>query len=200
MAKVCFVISPLGAPRSLARTRADYVLDTYINPACREAGYEALRADQGIVGHIVKGTTNALKNAPMAVAYMGPGPEAPGDGPVSWNANVMIEIGYRLASRLPLIFLCDQDSRGDLPELPLNLRTLGMIALPRPDPKNSKWADNDPQETVKCLVRQIQEEEQAVRILDSMHPVAAINAANRQVTAPSNLYYTAASVTANDLF
>src|SRR5262245_3616030 len=200
MARVCFVISPMGASKSPIRLRADYVLETYIKPACREVGYDALRADQGIGRHIVMGTTTALQYAPMAVAYMGPGPDASCEGPICWNANVMIEIGYRLASRLPLIFLCDQDPEGGLPDLPMNLRTLNMIPLPRPDSHNPRWVDAHPRETIDTLIRQFQEEEQAPRILDSMHPVAAINAASRQVKTPNNLYYTAASDVANDLF
>lgn len=200
MSKICFVISPMGPPKSPVRIRADYVLETYIKPACREAGYEAQRADQGIGRNIVKGTTTALQNAPMAIAYMGSGPDASNGGANCWNANVMIEIGYRLASRQPLIFLCDQNVDGDLPELPMNLRILNVIGLPRPDPKNPKWVDAHPQETVESLIRGFQEEEQAGRILDSMHPVAAINAASSQVRTAKNLYYTAASDVANDLF
>ena len=203
MSKVCFVISPLGAERSPVRKRADYVLETYIQPACERAGYDAVRADGGVGRDIVMGTTTALQNAPMAVAYLGPTPDSvPGsrEGTGCWNANVMIEIGYRLASRLPLIFLCDQNAQGDVPELPLNLSTLKVIPLPRPDPKDPRWVDAEPQESVDNLVRQFRDEEQAGRILDSMHPVAAINAANAQLSTPNSLYYTAASDAADDVF
>ena len=95
------------------RKRADYVLETYITPACERASHDPVRADGDTGQNIVDGTTTALQNAPMTVAYMGPAPNsacASGEGPGCWNANVMIEIGYRLASRLPLIFLCDQAS------------------------------------------------------------------------------------------
>jgi hypothetical protein len=168
MSKVCFVISPLGAERSPVRKRADYVLENYIQPACERAGYDAVRADGGVGRDIVMGTTTALQNAPMAVAYLGPTPDsATGsrEGAGCWNANVMIEIGYRLASRLPLIFLCDQNSQGDVPELPLNLSTLKVIPLPRPDPKDPRWVDAEPQESVDNLVRQFRDEEQAGRTL-----------------------------------
>jgi hypothetical protein len=203
MSKVCFVISPLGPHNSATRKRADYVLNTYIAPACERAGYDPVRADGGVGRDIVMGTTTALQNAPMAVAYLGPTPDSvPGsrEGAGCWNANVMIEIGYRLASRLPLIFLCDQNSQGDVPELPLNLSTLKVIPLPRPDPKDPRWVDAEPQESVDNLVRQFRDEELAGRILDSMHPVAAINAANAQLTTPNSLYYTAASDAADDVF
>ena len=42
MSKVCFVISP-----------------------CKEAGYDALRAERGVGRDIVTGTNTALQNAPM---------------------------------------------------------------------------------------------------------------------------------------
>jgi TIR domain len=203
MSKVCFVISPMGPKGSPVRERADYVLDTYIKPACRETGYDALRADAGFGRDIVRGTTTALENAPLAVAYMGPiadSEAASRERTGCWNANVMIEIGYRLASRLPLIFLCDRNSEGNLPELPMNLKALSVIDLPRPDPGNPSWADSNSQETVDSLIKQIKEEEQERRILDSVHPVAAINAASAQLSTASNLYYTAASDLADDVF
>jgi hypothetical protein len=199
MSKVCFVISPLGPEDSVTRKRADYVLETYIIPACERASYDPVRGDHDTGQNIVEGTNTALNNAPMAVAYMGPGPD-PASGEGCWNANVMIEIGYRLASRLPLIFLCDQNSKGNVPDLPLNLQNLRVIGLPRPDPSDRKWVDPCPGRIVDRLVRQFRNEEQAGRILDSMHPVAAINAASAQFESPSNLYYTAASECADDVF
>jgi TIR domain len=203
MSKLCFVISPMGPSRSATRIRADYVFNTYIAPACKLTKFEARRADGGVGQNIVSGTNTALQNAPMAVAYMGPTPDsapASREGTGCWNPNVMIEIGYRLASRLPLIFLCDQNSDGRLPDLPLSLATLNVIGLPRPDPQDPNWVDTNAQEIVGSLIKQIKEEEQRRRILDSMHPVAAINAASAQLTTPGNLYYTAASEFADDVF
>jgi hypothetical protein len=112
----------------------------------------------------------------------------------------MIEIGYRLASRLPLIFLCDLNSQGNVPDLPLNLQVLRVIGLPHPDPSDRRWVDPQPQRTIDRLVRRFRDEEEAGRILDSMHPVAAINAANAHIESPGNLYYTAASDVADDVF
>jgi TIR domain len=204
MSKVCFVISPMGPRGSPVRERADYVLETYIKPACRQTGYDALRADAGVGRDIVMGTNSALQNAPLAVAYMGrPTAESV---PTSrerascWNANVMLEIGYRLASRLPLIFLCEQNSDGDLPDLPMNLRVRNVIGLPRPDGDNPRGVDLETKETVDTLIARIRDEEQAARLLDSVHPLAAINAANSQAAEADNLFYTAASLAANSLF
>lgn len=203
MSRACFVISPMGDDNSPVRERADYVLDTYIRPACKLAKYNAVRADRGIGRDIVKGTTTALQNAPMAIAYMGPIPEpvsASHDSKGCWNANVMIEVGYRLASRLPLIFMCDQNSKGGLPELPLVLSTQRVTLLARPDPRNPNWVDPNLQQVVNDLVRQMQIEAEENRTLESLHPVATITADDRQNTAPDHLYYTTASDAANDLF
>jgi hypothetical protein len=193
MSKVCFVISPMGPKGTRTRVRADYVLATYIRAACKETGYEDYRADRGVGRDIVMGTNTALQNAPMAVAYMGRAHE-----PTScWNANVMVEIGYRLASRLPLIFLCDE---GDLQELPLNLEHRNVIGLPSPNPEDPGWVDSKRKETVDSLIEQIRHEELQGRFLDSVHPLAAINAAQSDARNPDNLFYTGASLAANDLF
>ena len=64
MDKVCFVISPMGDIGSPTRIRADYVLETYIKPACEETGYEAVRADHQDTLNMVQGiTTGAPKCA-----------------------------------------------------------------------------------------------------------------------------------------
>jgi TIR domain len=75
-----------------------------------------------------------------------------------------------------------------------------VIGLPRLNPANGGWIDAQRQRTVDRLTKQIREEEQAMRLLDSAHPLAAINAANSQAEGPDNLLYTAASVAANRLF
>jgi TIR domain len=200
--RVCFVISPTGPNRAAPmKKRRDYVIENYINPALEKADYEPLRVDR--VGRdIIQGTTTALENAPMAVAYMGPIPgsgSSSKDGAPCWDANVMIEIGYRLASRLPLILLCDQDADGARPDLPLTLQTERVIELPCPDPDNPKW-DNDAKNIVNALVSQFDQQEQEGRILVSSHAIAAINAANISGRSVDNLLYTAASQPADNLF
>ena len=42
----CFVLSPIGEAGSDIRKRSDQVLKHVIEPACKLAGYKALRADQ----------------------------------------------------------------------------------------------------------------------------------------------------------
>ena len=65
MNKICFVISPMGDTNSPTRIRANYVLQTYIEPACLKAGYQAVRADHQEVQNMVEGITTSLQNAPL---------------------------------------------------------------------------------------------------------------------------------------
>lgn len=203
MEKVCFLISPMGEDGSPTRVRADFVLETYVRPACQMTGYRPVRADHGVGQDIVKGVTTALQNAPMAIAYMGATPDCLTDcrGSAYWNANVMIEVGYRLASRLPLIFMCDRDARGAMPDLPLTLKTLNVISLPTPPPNAPpNWSDAKAFAIVQRLVGQIQEAEAEPRFLDSMHGLASIHATNKDTQKPEDLYYSAASEYAVNLF
>ena len=42
----------------------------------------------------------------------------------------MLEVGVRLASRLPIVFACDYTARGEIPELPLSLNSLAVTGCP----------------------------------------------------------------------
>jgi hypothetical protein len=204
--KVCFIISPMGGMYSAVRKRADYVYGTYIEPACNLTDYQAHRADQGVGDDIIAGTTTTLENAPMAIAYMGrtDGTDpAAKEGKANWNANVMIEIGYRLASRLPLIFLCDENSQGDVPsDLPFNLVTKSVITLPL-EHAETPQRDNRTKDIISKLKNQIIAQEKRRRNLVCEHAVAAINGDNagRELkNHPERLLYTMASERANELF
>ena len=204
MNKICFVISPMGDTNSPTRIRANYVFQTYIKPACLKTGYQAVRAEHQEVQNIVEGITTSLQNAPLAIAFLGfPVGDASGCGGASfWNANVMIEIGYRTASRLSLILISDRDGTGKKPEYPLSLSTLRIMLLPGPGngPTPHDWVDSAPGETSEELVGMIKAEEKRVRLLDCKHPMASINASHRDTEDPEDLLYTAASLAAEKLF
>jgi hypothetical protein len=82
----------------------------------------------------------------------------------------------------------------------MNLRALSVIDLPRPAPGNPAGDDIRARSVVDRLISQLKDQEQAGLILDSMHPVASINAASAQAATPNNLLYTAASEVADELF
>ena len=201
MSKVCFVISPMGAIHSPRRIRADYVLNNYITPACAIAGYTPILAGQ-TGQNILQGTTNALMNAPMVIAYLGSpmdffSPQA--ETTRFWSANVMIEVGCRIAWKLPVIFMCDIDPvGGDMPQLPMILSHLDVIGVSIPDDKAYK--SETPVTTVNTIVKQLKDAEKGNRHIDSMHAVATINAASRNTQEAKNLFYAGASKKAEELF
>ena len=119
--KPCFIISPMGQTSSPVRKRAEEIFKNYIEPVCKATGYFPVRSGPTLGGSIINGITNALNCAPMTIAYLGGLP---------WNPNVMIEVGYRLNTNLPLVYLCDQDDSGnDLP-LPFHFQGQWVVSLP----------------------------------------------------------------------
>lgn len=92
----CFVISPID-------DRNPRIVDVFTNlitPACEKLGFKARRADQIPGGERMTVITKYLSSAPIAVAYLGqPAPH--------WNADVMLEVGYRFATQRPLVMISE---------------------------------------------------------------------------------------------
>ena len=61
--KICFVIQPMGTYGSETRRRSEHVLETYIHPACKQAGYDPKPSTQLSAGRIGSGIINALSCA-----------------------------------------------------------------------------------------------------------------------------------------
>ena len=121
--KACFVISPIGTPTGETRRRGDYVLKTFIKPACLQAGYDAKRSDSLKDPDISRAIRDSLLGSPMAIAYLGSRfnclAQTNGCSTIpAWNDNVMVEVGYRLAAQLPLLLVCDDPSTGGNLDLP----------------------------------------------------------------------------------
>ncbi len=140
----------------------------------------------------------------MTVAFMGSShcDASECGGANFWNANVMIEIGSRIASRLPYVLVSDRDFRGRRPEFPLSLSTLNVTVLPGPasGPTPYNWVDPAPDAIVQEIRRKIEIEQKRIRSLDCKHSLASINASSRDTSMPESLLYTAASAAAEDLF
>ncbi|HKM53609.1 MAG TPA: hypothetical protein VJY33_09360, partial [Isosphaeraceae bacterium] len=119
--KLCFIICPTGHVSASTKKRAVEVYRDYIESACKETGCFPVHSGPELGANRIKGITNALSCAPMAIAYMGSEP---------WNADVMTEVGYRLSTKLPLVYLCDQDEHGDNPELPILFESSWIVSLP----------------------------------------------------------------------
>ena len=180
--KPCFIISPMGKPASPVRKRSEEVFKNYIEPVCKASGYFPVRPDPTLGGSIIKGITNALNCAPMTIAYLGGPP---------WNPNVMIEVGYRLYTQLPLVYLCDQDDSGDELPLPFHFQGQWVVYLPVSGIDAGK---------IEELIEVIRTSEREPRHLQWLSPIALINVRNRDTTSEHNMLFTAASESAEELF
>lgn len=110
-----YVISPIDSPQTKTRKRADIVLGLLKKAVDFE--YDVRRADETNDGTRLTDTMlKHITTAPMCAAFLGSPP---------WNANVMFEIGYRLALKKPLLILSLDDI-----SLPFDLRDFNQLRLP----------------------------------------------------------------------
>lgn len=134
----CFVISAIDTDDE----RLANVMQELIVPACSKAGLQAQVADQLSGANRWQTITQALADAPMVVAYLG---AASADG--TFNSNVMIEVGYRLATDKPLVLLREQSPGAAPAVLPFDLRNRNVIPV-----------TEDPGQTVEKVVAEIKSE------------------------------------------
>jgi hypothetical protein len=151
MKKHAFVIQAVGQENSDTRTRADRVLASIIKPACDATGYEAVRADQLMAKTIAEPIISALNTHPLAIADLGAPP---------WNPNVLTEIGFRLATGRPIVFLADADPKSDI--MPLHLRNVRIRQINSAEPAPAD---------VEALVGFITEHGSTVQSWESDYPV-----------------------------
>lgn len=91
--QVCFVISPIGDEGSDQRLHADLVLGSLIEPALRELGLEAVRADKISKPGLITGQViDHLTRARMVIADLS-----------FANPNVYYELALRHAIRRPVV-------------------------------------------------------------------------------------------------
>jgi class 3 adenylate cyclase len=120
--ELCFVICPLGEDQP----RVAQVFDRLITPACASAGYTVRRATD-LPGNRKTIIAENLWGAPLVVAYLG--------NPLQWNYNVILEVGIRLATGLPLVMLSDPMESGREPDyqrlLPFQVVHDNVITVPK---------------------------------------------------------------------
>jgi hypothetical protein len=93
--KRCFVISPIGEPGSNVREQADAVLDYIIEPALREMGIEAVRADKlAEPGLITDQMIAAILNYDLCIADLS-----------GHNPNVFYELAIAQAAERPVVLM-----------------------------------------------------------------------------------------------
>ena len=117
--KDCFVVSPIGTPDSPIRKRSDFVFERFIKPACEATEFRARRSDMKVSEQISPEMYRALETAPLVGVYLGAPP---------WNANVMIELGFRLSTKKPVFLLRDATANSDF--LPFDIKDFNCIDIP----------------------------------------------------------------------
>jgi class 3 adenylate cyclase len=153
----CFIISPID-DRNL---RIAEVMEKLIVPACKRTNFLPRRADRIPGPDRMAVIKEQLAAAPLAVAYLG----QPSTG---WNADVLLEIGFRLATGKPMVMLNEAPqpfADGSFPSLKallpfylLHRTTIGVDAQPqqsvdrlvaeinlaRQDRSQGEWSSNHP--------------------------------------------------------
>jgi hypothetical protein len=116
--KTCFVIAPIGDADSAARKRSDLVFRHLIEPAARECGYQALRADQIPEPGII--TTQVIQHVvedPLVIADL-----------TGRNPNVFYELAVRHAFKKPIVQIIQ---RGE--PLPFDIAAIRTISVDHTD-------------------------------------------------------------------
>jgi hypothetical protein len=116
--QVCFVISPIGDPDSETRKRADQILKHVVQPAVKECGFDAIRADQIAEPGII--TTQVIQHIiddPLVVADL-----------TGQNPNVFYELALRHAFRRPYVQLIQRGER-----IPFDVAAIRTIEVDHKD-------------------------------------------------------------------
>lgn len=117
------MIQHIGSPRSKPRLRAERMMKRLIVPACKKTGYDAIRADQFPTQSILEPIVSALATSPLVIADLGRPP---------WNVNVLVEVGFRLATGRPVVFLADVEPVPN--DLPLHLQGRRILPIDCEEP------------------------------------------------------------------
>lgn len=99
--KTCFIVSPIGLPNSPIREHADLWLEKIVGPALKQYQINYVRVDDDqYIGGVADRIYQHLKNDDLVIADL-----------TGRNANVYLEVGYRMAYNKPLILMTqDEDS------------------------------------------------------------------------------------------
>jgi ubiquinone/menaquinone biosynthesis C-methylase UbiE/PAS domain-containing protein len=157
----CFVVLPMGSDGSPERSRSDCVFARVIRPACERLKYVTVHPGQQEGENVWGDISNSLMAADHVIAYLGAAP---------WNPNVMLEVGYRLATAKPLVVLAPAG------ELPFDLKNHRTIILPA-DP--SELAEAEAEAKVAELMELTTKRVARDRGWAGLHPTATIEVDRR---------------------
>ncbi len=115
---IAFVISPIGAPNSPERKRADQILNHVIDPIVSEFGYKTDRSDKiDKPGIITSQIINHIINDSLVVADL-----------TGHNPNVFYELAVRHAIKKPVIQMIKKGER-----MPFDVRQARTIEIDHQD-------------------------------------------------------------------
>jgi hypothetical protein len=135
---ICFVMAPIGAPRSSVRRISDQVLRHLIEPASLPLGYEPIRADKiHAAGDITAQVLRLISTAPLAVADLS-----------GLNPNVMYELAVRHATGKPIAQIAATGTK-----LPFDVGMLRTIFFDVRDPDNLSRARGELQEQLSSFAK-----------------------------------------------
>jgi PAS domain-containing protein len=132
-----------------SQQRADRVLKTIIDPACKATDYDAVLANEPQAQTIVEPIISALNTHPLVIADLAAPP---------WNPNVLMEVGFRLATGRPIVLLADTDPKPEI--APLRLRNVHTQLI------NS----TNPEREVRSLIEAIKQYGPEVNAWESDYP------------------------------
>jgi hypothetical protein len=178
-AKTCFVISSFDK-------RGAHFFDKFVKVACEKAGFTPDRADQQLNKDIADGIVTSLGISPVVIAYLGSAP---------WNPNVILELGYRLATRLPLVIVCDEAPLGEKIDLPFHISMTRVVTIPR----DENVGESQHQSIVDQIVGLMHQAMKECVPFDSNQAVAMIHAPRGPLDGEQAVYV-AATRRATELF
>jgi len=167
----CFVVRPI-------HERSDYVLDLYVLPACRD-DFELIPAgSETITSAITEEVFRHLDDDPLVLAYLGSPARMEGQGNNwFWNPNVMLEAGYRMGLKKPIVFMREHRRGDDEPLLPFDLADLPIIELPTEQDEKVKLHRDRTIEQIKVFAKAQVEKLQMTNTERPVYPWPAITMA-----------------------
>lgn len=134
----CFLLAPIGAPRTEVRQRSDYVRELVIRPAVESAGYRLTRADElAAPGNITTQIIRHVVDAPIVIADLS-----------GANPNVMYELAVRHAISKPVI-LVTTDAR----HIPFDIASYRVIVIDDQDPSSPQLSQHLIVEAIRAAER-----------------------------------------------
>lgn len=123
----CFVVRPI-------QNRSDYIVALYIKSACGDRFEVIPSGSETHTSTITEEIFRHLNEDSLVVAYLGSPARMEGEGNKwFWNPNVMLEAGYRMGLKKPIVFVREHRRNEDEPLLPFDLSTLQVVELPQDD-------------------------------------------------------------------